>query len=123
MSHLSKIKTKITDLATLKRTLNDLNFIWHELLDNEECSLNTLDLHVNKDQKAKLTWDGNSYELIADSSTWAQKQLLNALTEKIYQRYAYNTILHESEKQGFNNTNTNILQDGSLRIILERWKR
>ena len=87
---------------------------------------NTISLNIekegNKKHEAHFIWDGNSYELTADSETWQQKRLLDAIIEKIHQKYAHNMIMIESMKHGFNHTDTNILQDGSLRIVLERWK-
>ena len=126
MSHLSKIKTKITDQEILKTTLNDLKLDWQEKTNTIDKEPNSIHLMINnmKDftSEAHLSWDGHSYELIADSNTWQQKRLLDAILEKIHQKYAHNIIMHESIKQGFNNIDTNVLQDGSLRIVLERWK-
>ena len=126
MSHLSKIKTKITDTKILKKTLTDLNIGWNEFIHDNRIEKSTLELRISNHQKseydATMAWDVQSYELCADSNTWQEKRLIDAIVEKIHQKYAYNVILNESGKQGFDNTKTNVLQNGSLRIVLERWK-
>nr|YP_009313410.1 Hypothetical protein ycf35 [Galaxaura rugosa]SCW21664.1 Hypothetical protein ycf35 [Galaxaura rugosa] len=125
MSHFSKIKTKITNQDILIQTLQELK-INYKL--EYKSNVNRPIIHVlfNKYQGDIIPyfiWDNNNsnYEFIADSKTWSNKNQLDLFVEKLNQKYAYNTIIIKSNKQGFIHTNSNLLQDGSIQLVLERW--
>lgn len=124
MSHLSKITTKITNFKTLKKTLSELKINWQYLKDENFTTTPSITLWSNYEEvnyNAELKWSLSSYELTADSTTWQGKRMLDTITDKIQQRYAYNTIITEGKKKGFSNIENNVLKDGSLRLILEKW--
>nr|BBI37147.1 Conserved hypothetical plastid protein [Palmaria palmata] len=124
MSHLSKIKTKVLNAPTLTKTLDKLGINW-EYLDKNQTNLHpAIKLWSGNGEleySAEMRWSQQSYDLSADSNTWQGKRLLDAIAEKIQQQYAYNIILEEGAKQGFSNIENDILQDGSLRLVLEKW--
>nr|YP_010988180.1 hypothetical protein UYM82_pgp199 [Rhodochorton tenue]WOK79396.1 hypothetical protein [Rhodochorton tenue] len=117
MSHLSKVTTKIKDQSILKKSLTDLQIPWDSTPGINDIYICGRDKLFN----ALFKWEENRYEFIADSSTWQEKNMLFSILEKIQQKYAYNIILTASREEGFNDIKQNISQDGSIKIVLEKW--
>ncbi|MBD0267622.1 MAG: DUF1257 domain-containing protein, partial [Cyanobacteria bacterium Co-bin8] len=40
---------------------------------------------------------------------------------QVTQRYAFHTVLSESSRQGFQVAEQQVNQDGSIRIVVQRW--
>ena len=53
---------------------------------------------------------------------WAQSTSVDKFLNQINQRYAYNSILQVSEKEGFHFTESESNQDGSVRLVLRRFR-
>jgi hypothetical protein len=123
MSHLSKIKTKLTNQNILEKTLDDLNINWENSYDKKIRKQNIKIWNNSHSLKytAELVWQNSCYELIADSETWTEKKLIDAVLEKVQQKYAYNTIFEESTSKGFSKVENCRMEDGSLRLVLEKW--
>jgi len=119
MSHFTKIKTKINNKDLLKKSLTDLQISWElrESMDDIYFAMEK----TSSNSSAVLKWHNNSYELVADSNTWQEKNMLASLLDRIQQSYAYNTILSTSAEEGFNNIGHQIMKDGSVQIVLEKW--
>ena len=127
MSHFTKIKTKLYNLETLKKSLSDLNLVWTS--DNKEIrgyrgqqhSAEIVILQENK-HDIGFTWNGSEYELVADLMFWSQPYSVDKFLNQVNQRYAYNSILQVSEKEGFNFSESENSQDGSVRLVLRRFR-
>nr|WCH56233.1 hypothetical protein [Hypnea sp.] len=124
MSHLSRIKTSINNKEILKKTLKDLNFTYTS--KDSTCynnQITTEDIIVQKNGKNVfiLSWNGKEYSLLADLALWQIDLPYDRLIDKITQQYSYNTIITESTKYGFRNISQNILKDGSIQLIVQRW--
>nr|SCW22890.1 Hypothetical protein ycf35 [Nemalion sp. H.1444] len=125
MSHLSKIKTRITNYETLVKVLDKLQ-IDHTICSKGKYCKPSFSLQEKagstpNNSSTIFVWDGTSYQIIADSSDWEGKHMLEAMVDKVYQTYAYQTVLDEGHKQGFKSVGNYSNNDGSLRIVLERW--
>nr|YP_010484933.1 hypothetical protein Ycf35 [Hypnea cervicornis]UVW80627.1 hypothetical protein Ycf35 [Hypnea cervicornis] len=127
MSHLSRIKTSLTNQEILKKTLQDLNFTYKNtnrnninIYDHEVHSHN-ITIEQNGQDLFMFFWDGKEYSLLADLQLWNMNIPYTKLLEKITQQYSYNTILQESAKYGFKNINQKILEDGSIQLVIQRW--
>nr|UAT97848.1 hypothetical protein Ahn.fas.Kor.pt_064 [Ahnfeltia fastigiata] len=126
MSHFSKIKTSIRKLDTLQKTLTDLGLTWRltniNIQDNSNYkhNVNILLDEGNKSQYSFI-WNGNEYELLADLQFWDNHISVEGFLDKITQRYAYNSIIAESQSQGFDNIKETFLDNGSIKIELQRW--
>nr|QCL08898.1 hypothetical protein [Ahnfeltia borealis]QCL08899.1 hypothetical protein [Ahnfeltia borealis]QCL08900.1 hypothetical protein [Ahnfeltia borealis]QCL08901.1 hypothetical protein [Ahnfeltia borealis]QCL08902.1 hypothetical protein [Ahnfeltia borealis] len=126
MSHFSKIKTSIRKLDTLQKTLTDLGLTWRltniNIQDNSNYkhNVNILLDEGNKSQYGFI-WNGNEYELLADLQFWDNHISVERFLDKITQRYAYNSIIAESQSQGFDNIKETFLDNGSIKIELQRW--
>lgn len=126
MSHFTKIKTKLYNLETLKKSLSDLNVDWTVQTKNVRGYQNTTheaELVIQQENKHDIgfKWNGTEYELVTDLMFWSQDISVDKFLNRINQRYAYNSIIGVSEKEGFNFTQTETAEDGSIRLVLRRF--
>ncbi len=127
MSHFTKVKTKLYNLATLKKSLSDLKLEWtsqnHEIIGYQKQKQKVeLSIKQNNNYDIGFQWNGNEYELIADLAFWAQPCSVEKFVNQVNQRYAYNSIIKVSEAQDFNFTEAKNSQDGSIRLLLRRYQ-
>jgi hypothetical protein len=127
MSHFSQIKTQLRNLPTLKSALTDLGFDWKE----GPCEVRG---YQGMTQKAEVVieqengydigfaWNGQSHEMVTDLQFWSQNSSVDRFLKQITQRYAYKTILQETAQQGFNVAEQQQSQDGTIRLVLQRWR-
>ena len=127
MSHFSKIKTKLYDRNILKKSLSDLKLEWTE--QNQQIAgyqKQTHDAEIIVKQSNNydigFKWNGVEYELVTDLMFWAQPYSVDKFLNQINQRYAYNSIVQVSERENFNFTQSENSQDGSIRVLLTRYK-
>ena len=126
MSHFTKIKTKLYNLETLKKSLSDLNITWTVQTHTVRGYQNTTheaELVIQQSNKHDIgfKWNGTEYELVTDLMFWSQDISVDKFLNRINQRYAYNSIIGVSEKEGFNFTQTETAEDGSIRLVLRRF--
>nr|WCH55239.1 hypothetical protein [Hypnea brasiliensis] len=121
MSHLSRIKTSITNKEILIKTLKDLNFAYISKKINNNDNHTILIVQHNGKDLFTFSWNGQEYSLLADLQLWTMNIPYTQLLEKITQQYSYNTILQESSKYGFENINRTTLEDGSIQLVIQRW--
>ena len=127
MSHFTSIKTKLYDRATIEKSLSDLNIKW-------ETEVNKVRGYKNQEEIAEIVirqsnnhdigfkWNGNEYELVTDLMFWDQKYSVNKFLNQVNQRYAFNLITKVSEEQSLQFVETENLQDGSIRLLLRKFK-
>jgi Protein of unknown function (DUF1257) len=126
MSHFSNIKTKIRNLTSLKAALNDVGIDWKSgpsSVRGYQGQTATADIVVeqNNDYDIGFSWNGSEYELIADLQYWQQPLTVEGFLSKVTQRYAYHTVVNEASKQGFAVAEQEKNQDGSIRLVVQRW--
>jgi hypothetical protein len=126
MSHFTKIKTKLYNLETLKKSLSDLNIEWTVQTTGVRGYQNTtheaeLVIQQNNKHDIGFKWNGTEYELVTDLMFWSQDISVDKFLNRINQRYAYNSIIGVSEKEGFSFTQTETAEDGSIRLVLRRF--
>ncbi len=126
MSHFSNIKTKIRNLDSLKSALNDLDVDWKAGSSPiRGYQGQTRDAEVVVEQENNydfgFSWNGSEYELVADLQYWQQPLTVEGFLRKVTQRYAYHTVVNETSKQGFQISEEQKNQDGSIRLVVQRW--
>ena len=126
MSHFSNIKTKIRNLNSLKAALKDLNVDWKD-------GSGTIRGYRGKTHQAEVVieqnnnydfgfcWNGSEYELVADLQYWQQPLTVDGFLRQVTQRYAYHTVVNETTNQGFAITEEAKNEDGSIRLVVQRW--
>jgi hypothetical protein len=126
MSHFTNIKTKIRNLSSLKTALTDLGIDWKEgSTPIRGYQGQTKNAAVVVEQKNNydigFSWNGSEYELVADLQYWQQPLTVEGFLRKVTQRYAYHTVVAETTKQGFEISQQQKNEDGSIRLVLQRW--
>jgi hypothetical protein len=58
---------------------------------------------------------------VADLQYWQQPLSVEGFLKKVTQGYALQTILSETSKQGFQVAEQQNNQDGSIRLVVQRW--
>ena len=126
MSHFSNIKTKIRNLNSLKAALNDLEVDWKNgpgIVRGYRGQTHRADVVVeqNNDYDFGFSWNGSEYELVADLQYWQQPLTVDGFLRQVTQRYAYHTVVNETVNQGFSITEQDKNDDGSIRLVVQRW--
>ncbi|MEB3279538.1 MAG: DUF1257 domain-containing protein [Lyngbya sp.] len=125
MSHFSQIKTQIRNLTSLKAALSDLAIDWKgsKEVRGYQGQTRPAEITIEQDNGYDIgfSWNGNEYELVADLQYWQQPIPVQVFVNKVTQRYAYHTVVSQSNKQGFQIAEQQQNQDGSIRLVVQRW--
>jgi hypothetical protein len=126
MSHFSNIKTKIRNLTALKTSLTNLGIDWKEgprAVRGYQGQTLTAEVVVEQPNNYDIgfSWNGQEYELVADLQYWQQPLTVDGFLKQVTKGYALETILQESAKQGFQVAEQTNNQDGSIRLVVQRW--
>lgn len=126
MSHFSNIKTQLRNLASLQAALTDLGIDWKsgpEIVRGYHGQTRTAEVVVAQDNNYDIgfSWNGKEYELVADLQYWQQAWSVDGFLNRVTQRYAYNAVISETAKQGFQVAEHQKNQDGSIRLVMQRW--
>lgn len=126
MSHFSQIKTQIRNLASLQTALTDLGIEWKpgpSMVRGYRGQTRNAEITIEQDNGYDIgfSWNGNEYELIADLQYWKQNLSVDGFLRKVTQRYAYHTVVKETAQQGFQIAQQQQNEDGSIRLLVQRW--
>lgn len=126
MSHFSQIKTQIRDLSSLQAALTDLGVEWKsgpQPVRGYRGQTQTADVVIEQENGYDIGFSHNdqSYELVADMQYWQQPLSVQGFLNRVTQRYAYHAVLQETNRSGFHLTEQAQNQDGSIRLVLQRW--
>lgn len=126
MSHFSQIKTQIRNLTSLQSALSDLGMDWKSgpsPVRGYRGQTETAEVVIQQDNgyDVGFAWNGQEYELIADLQFWKLDHSVDRFLSKVTQRYAYHTILNEGAQKGFQVAEQQKNEDGSIRVVLQRW--
>ena len=129
MSHFSTVKTELRDRAALMEALRDLG---HDPSDGERAVRGyrgqtvQADLAVASPEGSDLgfRWSeaSGSYELVTDLDLWKQPIPVERFLAKLTQQYALRSILAASAEEGFQVSEQNRAQDGSIELVVTRWE-
>ncbi len=126
MSHFSNIKTKIRNLSSLKAALKGMDIDWKEgptPVRGYQGQTQTAEVVIEQDNDYDIgfSWNGSEYELVADLQYWKQPLTVDGFLSRLTQGYALHTILDETNKQGFQVSEQQKNEDGSIRLVVQRW--
>lgn len=126
MSHFSHLKTKIRNLTSLQSALTQLKVDWKSgprAVRGYRGQTHTAEVVVEQDNGYDIgfSWNGQEYELVADLQFWQQNGSVERFLQKVTQQYAYQTVMSETAKQGFQVAEQQKNEDGSIRLVLQRW--
>ena len=127
MSHFTKIKTKLYNLEILKKSLTDLAL--ETKFESKEINGYNNQKHVaelvseqSNGHDIGFAWNGNEYELVTDLMFWSQPYSVDKFLNQVNQRYAYNSIVEMSKREGFQLAQSKNPQDGSVRLLLRKFQ-
>lgn len=126
MSHFSQIKTQIRDLSSLQSALTDVGVDWKpgpQEVKGYRGQTRRAEIAIEQDNGYDIgfSWNGQEYELVADLQYWKQPLTVEGFLNRVTQRYAYHTVVKETTLQGFQVSEQQQNQDGSIRLVLQRW--
>jgi hypothetical protein len=132
MSHFSRLKTKIKNKEILLQCLTEMGYqVTEGGTIKGYAGQQTVDLSIQVGRGYGIGFVMNNdgyYEMVAD--WWGVKgaapnELLTALQgriNRIQQAYAMKTVLSQTESQGFNLVEKIEERDGSIRLVVRRWR-
>ncbi|MEC4819441.1 MAG: DUF1257 domain-containing protein [Scytonema sp. PMC 1069.18] len=126
MSHFSQIKTQIRNIDSLKDALTDLGIDWkqgpHEVRGYRG-QTHKAEITIEQDNgyDVGFKWNGNEYELVADLQYWHQDLSVEGFLRQVTQRYAFHTVVTETARAGFQIAEQQKNEDGSIRLVVQRW--
>ncbi|AFZ55400.1 DUF1257 domain-containing protein [Cyanobacterium aponinum AL20118] len=126
MSHFSSIKTQIRNLESLQASLNNLGIEWKNgpsTVRGYQGQTTQAQIVIEQENNYDIgfAWNGQEYELVADLQYWQQPWTVDGFLQRVTQGYALHTVLQESSKQGFSVTEQQKNNDGSIRLVVQRW--
>lgn len=125
MSHFSQIKTQIRNLASLEAALTDLGVEWTgaRMVRGYRGQTRNAEIAIEQDNGYDIgfSWNGKEYELVADLQYWQQPLSVEGFLRQVTQRYAYHTVVKETARQGFQIAEQQKNEDGSIRLLVQRW--
>ena len=126
MSHFSNIKTQIRNLSSLKEALTDMEVDWKPgpvPVRGYQGQTRSAEVAIaqENDYDIGFSWNGKEYELVADLQYWQQPLSVDGFLKRLTQRYAYRTVLSETANQGFAVAEEANNEDGSIRLVVQRW--
>lgn len=126
MSHFSQIKTQIRNLVSLKSALSDLGMDWKEgpaEVRGYQGQIHQAEVVIEQANGYDIgfVWNGQEYALVTDLQFWQQNGSVDRFIKQVSQRYAYHTIVNEGSRQGFQIAEQQRREDGTIRLVLQRW--
>jgi hypothetical protein len=126
MSHFSQIKTQIRNLESLKDALSDLGIDWKPgpgQVRGYRGQTQSTEVTIEQQNGYDIgfRWNGQEYELVADLQYWQQNLSVDGFVRQVTQRYAYQTVVKETTKVGFQVAEQQQQKDGSIRLVVQRW--
>lgn len=125
MSHFSQIKTQIRNLNSLQAALTDLGINWagSKTVRGYRGQTRNAEISIEQDNgyDVGFSWNGKEYELVADMQYWQQPWSVEGFLRRVTQRYAYHTVVNETARQGFHIAEQQQNEDGSIRVLVQRW--
>jgi len=123
MSHFTTIKVEIKNGIILQEVLEELGY---QVANNTKVrgyQGNTTQaeyvIKQNNGYDLGFRRNGENYELIADfwGARINQKEFVNSISQK----YAHKTLIQSANEQGFNIEEEEILEDGTVRLVVGKW--
>jgi hypothetical protein len=126
MSHFSQIKTQIRNLESLTDALSDLGIDWKtgpSEVRGYRGQTHAAEVTIEQENGYDIgfRWNGQEYELVADLQYWQQNLSVDGFVREVTQRYAYQTVVKETTKVGFQVAEQQQQKDGSIRLVVQRW--
>ena len=131
MSHFTKVATKINDLVSLKKALDQLG--WKYTHNEQGVTVRgyrgqtlsaELSIDMGKYDIGVVKTENGSYELVAD---WWGVETTKGIKEEevakeINSKYAYQRVLAAVEEQGYTIDTNAVQSDGTVKLGVSKWE-
>ena len=128
MSHFSTVKTQLKKREPLFQALVDLGYLPQEgnnQVRGYRGQTVTAELTIKMDEGGDIGFRWNesnkTYELVTDLDLWKQTIPVERFLSKLTQRYAFNAVVAETVKEGFQIAEQKNNLDGSIELVVTRW--
>ena len=128
MSHFSTVKTELRQLEPLVKALEDMGYApdqGERPVRGYRGQTVTADLAIAVQDGGDIGFRWNSasgsYELVTDLDLWKQQIPVERFLSKLTQRYALNTVLAATAKEGFQVSEQTQTEDVSIELVVTRW--
>tara|TARA_Y100001933_G_scaffold17840_1_gene15424 strand:- start:577 stop:969 length:393 start_codon:yes stop_codon:yes gene_type:complete len=129
MSHFSTIKTKLKETEPLIKALDLLGYNPSQdekFVKGYQGKFTAVDISLDLPENTKVgfKWDkqANSYELVTDLDLWKYTLPVERFIAKVTQMYAYQTIISQTQKDGYEIVEQKNENDGSIELVLTKWE-
>lgn len=124
MSHFSTIKLQFKNGHLLQQTLEEMGYTVtpNTVIRGYRGNTTTAEYIIRQDNGFDIgfRWNQETYEMVTD--LWGISLDLEQLQQQLAQKYAHKTLLTEIDRQGFDLETEEVLEDGTIRIIIGRWQ-
>nr|YP_011007513.1 hypothetical protein V2496_pgp006 [Sporochnus bolleanus]WAM64942.1 hypothetical protein [Sporochnus bolleanus] len=129
MSHYTSIKTKYTNSNVLKKVVNKLGYPYIEYKSNKTIEIpvisskNLKSSIYNSSSQNYLAFKSNnvSYNIITDSQSWTQKEIINIFLKKLELNYGYSETIHQALDLGFIRSKVITTNNKNNRFVFQRY--
>ena len=128
MSHFSTVKTQLRKKEFLKQALIDLGYVPNEGENfvrgyRGQTVKAQMTVEMSKGGDIGFRWNegSKSYELVTDLDLWKQSIPIERFLAQVTQRYALNTVLNSTVREGFQVSEQKQNIDGSIELVVTRW--
>ncbi len=128
MSHFSTVKTQLKKREPLVQALHDLGYLPQEgerVVRGYRGQTVKAELAVSMPHGSDIGFRWNSstesYELVTDLDLWKQPIPVERFLAQLTQRYALNSVLSATAKEGFEVAQQTKNIDGSIELVVTRW--
>jgi hypothetical protein len=122
MSHFTRIRTKLTDIHTVQKALEELGYtVLSGRVRGYRGQEAEADLVVKTDSGYDIGFrdEGSTVVMVAD--LWGLRINRDEFLNKVAQKYAYITVVEQAQAQGWQMATEENQEDGSIRLVLQRW--
>jgi hypothetical protein len=126
MSHFTRIQTSIRDLATLQSALTQLDVSWEKATIpirgyQDQTIKAELVIHQPNSIDIGFAFNGEEYELVADTSFWQQPWSMELFLDKVNQVYASELLNKELRSLGFITVSYAKTEQGLIDLVADKW--
>jgi hypothetical protein len=123
MSHFTTIQVQIKQGEILHQVLQELGYQveYNTYVRGYMGDSTQAEYVIRQDNGYDLGFrqEGENYELVADF--WGAKINEQDFINSITQKYAHKTLMISLQTEGFNVEEEEVLQDGTVRVVVGRW--
>ena len=128
MSHFTHIETRFQNLFYLEKALNKLDIDYtrtKKITNVHNSKSHDVDINLQISQSngydIEFSWNGQEYELVADTSFWQQPWSMDLFLDKVNQMYASELLNKELTNLGFTTVSYVKNEQGAIDLVADKW--